>query len=177
METNRLTGITTRGGDEGMTSLASGFRMSKSHGTFYAIGDVDELNSQLGLVIAHVSNPYITQILTKIQNHLFNVGGELAGGKPTIDATHVAFLDQHIADWNANLPPLKEFVLPGGNIAAATCHVARSVCRRAERNCVALQVSTWPYLLQYINRLSDFLFILARVLARRSGANEMIWRP
>ena len=177
--TDRLTHIVTRTGDDGSTGLADGRRVPKHDPRIEALGAVDELNSCLGLLCAEPLPPDIAALLGAIQNDLFDLGGELAlPDHPQVTDDHVARLDRAIADLNAQLPPLREFVLPGGTRAAAQAHVCRSVCRRAERRLASLAqselLSTRP--LQYLNRLSDLLFVLARALNRHAGAGEVSWR-
>lgn len=164
---NRLSRITTRTGDDGSTGLADKTRVRKDHPRVEAMGDVDELNSQLGLLLAETLPEDIRALLTKIQHHLFDLGGELAMPEFSgITEDKLITLDEAIERYNADLPPLKEFVLPGGSRASALAHVCRTVCRRAERRVVSLVLSdaVSPLQLQYLNRLSDLLFVLARVL-------------
>ena len=177
---NRLSKIYTRTGDDGTTGLADGERVPKFDARVEAAGDVDEANSLIGLlltepgVLAAVATP-----LRRIQHELFEVGAELAlPGYRKIDADHVRRLEVELDGLNAALPPLEEFVLPGGNRAAAVCHVARTVCRRAERRaCAAATLHPLnAELLRYLNRLSDLLFVMARRLAREGGAQEVLWR-
>jgi cob(I)alamin adenosyltransferase len=176
---NRLSKIVTRTGDDGSTGLADGTRVPKESARIEAGGTVDELNSVLGLLLAcaELPAPMPAQLL-EIQHDLFDLGGELAiPGSVVIAARQVEQLEAWLESWNAGLPPLREFVLPGGGAAAATCHVARSICRRAERRCWALSraEAIGPQALRYLNRLSDFLFVLARVLARRAVGSEVMW--
>jgi cob(I)alamin adenosyltransferase len=176
---DRLTDIVTRTGDDGSTGLADGRRVAKHDPRIEALGAVDELNSGLGLLLTEALPADIAGLLVEIQNDLFDLGGELAlPDHPQVSEGHVARLDAAIAEHNAQLPPLKEFVLPGGCRAAAQAHVCRSVCRRAERRLASLAehelLST--RLLQYLNRLSDLLFVLARVLNLHTGAAETTWR-
>ena len=177
---NRLSKIYTRTGDDGTTGLADGARVPKFDARVEAAGDVDETNSVIGLVLTEpglidaVATP-----LRRIQHELFEVGAELAlPGYRKIEADHVHALEAELDGLNAALPPLEEFVLPGGNRAAAVCHVARTVCRRAERRaCAAVQLHPLsPEVLRYLNRLSDLLFVMARRLAREGGAHEVLWR-
>jgi cob(I)alamin adenosyltransferase len=164
---NRLSRITTRTGDDGTTGLAGSARVAKDHPRVEAMGEVDELNSHLGLLLTEVLPDDIRTLLTATQHHLFDLGGELAmPGFCGITEDKLAILDAAIELHNANLSPLKEFVLPGGSRAAAQCHVCRTVCRRAERRLVGLACSEdlSPLLVRYLNRLSDLLFVLARVL-------------
>ena len=175
----RLSKIATRTGDDGTTGLADGSRLPKDHPRIEAIGAVDELNSQIGLVLAEPLPEAVRASLAAIQHELFDLGGELAWpGHDTINADQVARLDSELERANAGLPPLREFILPGGSRAAALCHVARTVCRRAERAGVALahHEPRSPAALQYLNRLSDLLFVLARVINRAEGHDETQWR-
>ncbi len=176
---NRLSKITTRTGDGGTTGLADGSRLSKNHPRIALIGDLDELNSHLGVLRAQVLIEDINAVLLDIQHHLFDIGGELAlPGRCVIATNQLLVLDAAIATYNQQLPPLREFVLPGGNTAAAQAHVARSVCRRVERGFVGqlVELALNPVSVQYMNRLSDLLFVLARVLARENNGSEVMWR-
>ncbi|MBM95157.1 MAG: ATP:cob(I)alamin adenosyltransferase [Oceanospirillaceae bacterium] len=177
---NRLSKITTRTGDGGSTGLGDGSRISKTSARIHAIGDVDELNSWIGLLDASLPSDHDLQdLLKQIQNDLFDLGGELAvPGFNGFNAQALSDLEQQQEALNEQLPPLKDFILPGGNQAAAHCHLARAVCRRAERALVELgiQDDTNPLLLAYLNRLSDTLFIAARVLARENGDQEVLWQ-
>jgi cob(I)alamin adenosyltransferase len=177
---NRLSKIVTRTGDDGSTGLADGARVAKESARIEACGTVDELNSALGVLLAaeDLPAPMAAQLLD-IQHDLFDLGGELAiPGSVVISARQVERLEALVESWNAELPPLREFVLPGGGAAAASCHLARSICRRAERRCWALTRNEplGPQALRYLNRLSDLLFVLARVLARRAKGSEVMWR-
>jgi cob(I)alamin adenosyltransferase len=177
---NRLTKIYTRTGDEGSTGLGDGARVPKENVRVEAYGTVDETNSALGVVLATPALAAdIAGCLTEVQHDLFDLGGELCiPGHRIITAAHVARLETALDGFNDDLPPLQDFVLPGGGPAAAACHVARAVCRRAERRCWSLarleEVS--PEALKYLNRLSDLLFVLARVLARQERGSEILWR-
>ncbi|MFN3593700.1 MAG: cob(I)yrinic acid a,c-diamide adenosyltransferase [Thiobacillaceae bacterium] len=176
---HRLSRIVTRTGDDGSTGLADGRRVPKYDARIEALGEVDELNSLLGLLLTEDLAEEVRTLLTEIQNDLFDLGAELAlPDHPQVGETHVLRLDEAITRFNASLPPLKEFVLPGGTRAAALAHVCRSVCRRAERRLIRLGVESplSPYLRQYLNRLSDLLFVLARALNRASGQPEPTWR-
>jgi cob(I)alamin adenosyltransferase len=177
---NRLSKIYTRTGDDGTTGLANGERIDKADPRVAAFGDVDETNSSLGLLLTEEDvPPAIQRSLARIQHELFEVGAELSlPGYRQITAEHVARLERDLDELNAELPPLEEFVLPGGNHAAATCHLARTVCRRAERSAWAANALTVlnPELLRYLNRLSDLLFVMARALARQNGGQETLWR-
>lgn len=176
---HRLSHIVTRTGDAGSTGLADGRRVPKYDARIVTLGEVDELNSYLGLLLTETLPEDLRELVTDIQNDLFDLGGELAlPGHPQVHEAHVLRLDQAIAELNAGLPPLKEFVLPGGTRAAALAHVCRTVCRRAERSLVRLaeRDTLSPYLGQYLNRLSDLLFVLARRLNRLAGQPEPTWR-
>ncbi len=175
----RLSKITTRTGDKGTTGLADGTRLGKDHARIAVLGSVDELNSQLGVLLAEQLPPDIRAVLLQIQNDLFDLGGALA--LPTQDTfaeSKVAWLDEQLAHYNADLPPLREFILPGGSRAGALCHVARTVARRAERDLVVLsQNEAVPqHALPYLNRLSDLLFVLSRCINRAQAAAETLWR-
>lgn len=176
---NRLTKITTRGGDKGETSLGDGARVPKTHLRVHAMGEVDELNSQVGLLLCEELTTDVRLLLEDIQHHLFDLGGELCiPGSALLKEEALAQLDEAIAAHNAALPPLKEFILPGGNRPAAEAHICRCVARRAERAVVALAASeaVGPRPVEYLNRLSDLLFVLARELARRNGGSEVYWK-
>jgi len=177
---NRLSKITTRTGDDGTTGLGDGSRVSKDDARIAAIGDVDELNSCIGVLLCEPMPSDVRDALTQIQNDLFDLGGELSiPGHSMIQESHLARLDAWLAEYNATLPPLKEFILPGGSRAAALAHIARTVCRRAERAIVALgrveneHRNQEPR--QYVNRLSDLLFVWARVLNRADGGKDILW--
>jgi len=179
---NRLTRIATRTGDGGTTGLANGERVPKSHRRIAALGDVDELNSQLGVLLAEPLPDEVRTLLRDVQQQLFNLGGELSlPGQALLKPEAVAALDAALEHFNAALPRLKEFILPGGTRSAAIAHVARTVARRAERALVALgerePVNEPPR--QYLNRLSDLLFVLARVLNRANldglGGDDVYW--
>ncbi|SEQ24438.1 ATP:cob(I)alamin adenosyltransferase [Solimonas aquatica] len=176
---NRLSKIVTRTGDAGSTGLASGERVAKTHARVRCMGELDELNSQIGVLIAQALPARFAEALGVIQHRLFDIGGELAlPGHIAIGDTHVAQLEAWVEDFNADLPPLKEFVLPGGNLPAAQAHLARAVARRGERALWTVHEETPlnPAALRYLNRLSDLLFIIARHLARADGGKEVTWR-
>jgi cob(I)alamin adenosyltransferase len=177
---HRLSKIYTRTGDDGTTGLGDGSRVPKTHGRIAAYGTVDEANSAIGVVLAVPNLPAaVTEALTKIQHELFDLGGELAvPGYRTILDTHIEQLEQCLDSFNEPLPPLKEFILPGGGPAAAACHVARAITRRAERDTWALAQTeaVAPEVTRYLNRLSDLLFVVARVLARHENGQEVLWR-
>ena len=175
----RLSKIITRTGDNGTTGLSDGSRVAKNDARIEAMGAVDELNSLLGLLLTHDIPEPSRAYLTRIQHELFDLGGELSlPGHTLIKADAVERLEKDTELLNASLPPLQEFILPGGNPAAATCHVARTVCRRAERRVVTLahqiQINEYPQV--YLNRLSDLLFVIARILARGDGREEVQWQ-
>jgi cob(I)alamin adenosyltransferase len=177
---NRLTKIYTRTGDDGSTGLGDGARVAKESLRVEAYGTVDETNSAIGVVLAAETLPgAVRDCLTAIQHELFSLGGELCiPHHRIISAEFVLRLERQLDAFNENLPPLKDFILPGGGGGAAACHLARTVCRRAERRCWSLaRVETVaPELLQYLNRLSDLLFVIARVLARAHPGGEVLWR-
>lgn len=176
---NRLSKIYTRTGDDGSTGLADGNRIAKSALRVEAMGTVDELNCHMGALIEILEpDDLLTPALRQIQHHLFDLGGEFAiPGSSVIGDGHIRWLEQTLDHHNQSLPPLKNFILPGGSPAAAQCHLARAVCRRAERVVVALgqEDSINDLSRHYLNRLSDLLFVFARVLARRDGAREILW--
>jgi cob(I)alamin adenosyltransferase len=176
---NRLTQIATRTGDDGTTGLGDGSRVAKDHARVAAMGDVDELNSQIGLLLTEPMPDGVRDLLLTVQHELFNLGGELSiPGYSLLKDEAVARLDAALAEHNAALPRLAEFILPGGARSAALAHVARTVARRAERSLVALAahetVNAGPR--QYLNRLSDLLFVLARVLNRAAGGDDVYWQ-
>ena len=176
---HRLSKIYTRTGDDGTTGLANGERIDKCDERVEAFGTIDETNSAVGLLLAEPDVPdEIRAPLTRIQHELFELGAELSlPGYRQISVQHVTRLEHDLDALNEGLPPLKEFVLPGGNRAAALCHVARTICRRAERRAFAAAkiASVNADLLRYLNRLSDLLFVMARCLARRGG-EEVLWQ-
>lgn len=176
---HRLTKITTRTGDAGETGLGDGARVGKDAQRVQALGDVDELNSALGVLLAEEMPEAMRAALQAVQQDLFDVGGELSiPGHQMVSAAQVARLDATLEQWNAALTPLREFILPGGSRAAAAAHLARAVCRRAERSVVALgrgeRVS--EHTRQYLNRLSDLLFVAGRTLNRHAGCGDVLWR-
>ncbi len=175
---NRLSVIVTRGGDDGSTGLADGSRVAKDSARIQTIGAVDELNSHLGVLLAETLPPDLRPLLLDIQNDLFDLGGALACPAARVAQKKLARLDAAIAHYNADLPPLKEFILPGGTRAAALCHVARTVARRAERELLLMmRAEAGPENgLPYLNRLSDLLFILSRVINRSASQAEVCWR-
>lgn len=177
---NRLSKIYTRTGDEGTTGLGDGSRVSKDDVRVEAYGTIDELNSTIGLVLAVQGLPEAVRgCLTAVQHDLFDLGGELCiPGSRIVTAAHAARLEGELDAFNEHLPPLAEFVLPGGGPGAAACHLARTVCRRAERRCwtLAAAQTVAKEALIYLNRLSDLLFVIARVLARHENGGEILWR-
>ncbi len=175
---HRLSKIYTRTGDSGTTGLGDGSRVDKDSLRVEAYGTVDELNSQIGLVIAFGIDEHITNQLLDIQHDLFDLGSELCvPGYSAIKDANIDTLEKILDEHNADLPALKEFILPGGNLSASTCHVARTVCRRAERIVVSLSrvENINQPVIKYLNRLSDLLFVLCRVLARQGGQSEVLW--
>lgn len=175
---NRLSKIYTRTGDDGTTGLGDGVRVDKDSLRVATFGTVDELNSLIGLVLTAEIDAATRSCLTRTQHELFDLGGELC--MPGYTLIPAKFIDQMEADldrFNADLPALKDFILPGGSEAAARCHLARTVCRRAERLLVSLAKieDVNAASLRYLNRLSDLLFVIARVLARADGGTEIIW--
>lgn len=176
---HRLSRIVTRTGDKGTTGLGDGSRVAKDDPRIEAIGTVDELNSTVGVVLGEALPGDVRDLLTDVQHDLFDLGGELSiPGHAAITDAHIARLEDAVERYNANLPMLKEFILPGGTRAAALAHVARTVCRRAERRLVAMgSAGDAPAPARvYLNRLSDLLFILARSLNRAAGAPDILWQ-
>lgn len=176
----RLTKIATRTGDDGTTGLGDGSRTRKDALRVRSLGSVDELNSFIGLLLTEPMADGVRSDLTDIQHDLFDLGGELSiPGHRLLAPAQVARLDEHLARYNADLPRLAEFILPGGARTAALAHVCRTVCRRAERELVELGAveAVNEMARQYLNRLSDLLFVLARVLNRDSGGADVLWRP
>ncbi|MDB5986686.1 MAG: cob(I)yrinic acid a,c-diamide adenosyltransferase [Nevskia sp.] len=176
---HRLSKIVTRTGDKGETGLADGSRLSKSAPRVAAMGEIDELNCVIGLLLVQQLPDDMRGPLARTQHELFDLGGELSlPGAVVITEKQLARLEAELTRLNANLPPLKEFVLPGGNAAAAAAHLGRSVTRRAERAVWTLHASEPlnPCAPQYLNRLSDYLFVCARVLARQNGGREVSWQ-
>ena len=175
---HRLSRIYTRTGDDGTTGIGDGSRVRKDSARIEAIGSLDELNSTLGMVLAHTLPEEVRICLAEIQHDLFDLGGELAmPGYTAITGESTQQLEQRLDSFNAELPYLKEFILPGGTPAAAVCHYARTQCRRAERRVTTLQDEEQinPATLSYLNRLSDLLFVIARVLARAEDGQEVLW--
>jgi cob(I)alamin adenosyltransferase len=176
---HRLSRIVTRTGDDGTTGLGDGSRVAKDSRRIEAIGAVDELNSTIGVALVEPLPADVHALLVDIQHDLFDLGGELSiPGHAAVTPAHIGRIEAAVERYNANLPLLKEFILPGGTRAAALAHVARTVCRRAERSLIALaagdSVSASSRI--YLNRLSDLLFVLARVLNRAAGAPDVLWQ-
>ncbi len=175
----RLSRIYTRTGDSGDTGLGDGERVAKDDPRIEAIGAVDELNSALGVLLASPLPESVAATLTDVQHRLFDLGGELSlPGQALLQDRHVGELEQRLDALNAALPPLENFILPGGSRSAALCHLARAICRRAERRTVHLAHGSKlnPAGLRYLNRLSDLLFVVARVLNREAGRPDVLWR-
>jgi cob(I)alamin adenosyltransferase len=180
--------IYTKTGDKGKTALIGGTKVPKSHIRIETYGTIDELNSYIGLVNDHISDEAANALLKEIQDRLFTIGSSLACDPeketkisiPDLHATDVTLLEASIDKMNEELPEMKSFILPGGHVAVSTCHIARCVCRRAERLCVGMQeegLAVEPLVLQYLNRLSDYLFVLARWIGHRLGVPEITWKP
>ncbi|MET0717552.1 MAG: cob(I)yrinic acid a,c-diamide adenosyltransferase [Pseudoxanthomonas sp.] len=175
---NRLSKIYTRTGDDGTTGLGDGTRVGKDSARVNAYGTVDEANSSIGVVLAAQMPEDVRNLLTTVQHQLFDLGGELCiPGHAAISADDVDALERQLDRYNEALPPLKDFILPAGGEAAARCHLARTIVRRAERETVTLarHDAVRPEAIRYLNRLSDLLFVLARVLARADGQGEVLW--
>ena len=175
---NRLSKIYTRTGDKGTTGLGDGSRVEKDSLRVEAFGTVDELNSAVGLVLAAEIPQAIRTCLTRTQHELFDLGGELCmPGYELVPDSYVTGLEKELDAFNEDLPPLKDFILPGGSEAAARCHLARTIARRAERRVISLShgETVNEASIRYLNRLSDLLFVIARVLARHDGGSEVIW--
>ena len=177
---HRLSKIYTRTGDDGSTGLGDGSRTEKDSLRIEVIGAVDELNSNIGLLLSCSLSPEISDVLSGIQHDLFDLGGEICiPGREALTAEYVTRIETALDNYNAELTPLKEFVLPGGTQTAALCHVIRTVCRRAERRLISLNweqpISTQS--ISYLNRLSDFFFVLARYLNSNQGKSDVLWQP
>ncbi|MET0815273.1 MAG: cob(I)yrinic acid a,c-diamide adenosyltransferase [Pseudoxanthomonas sp.] len=175
---NRLSKIYTRTGDDGTTGLGDGTRVGKDSARVNAYGTVDEANSSIGVVLAAQMPEDVRNLLTTVQHQLFDLGGELCiPGHAAISGEDVDALERQLDQYNEALPPLKDFILPAGGEAAARCHLARTLVRRAERETVTLarHDAVRPEAIRYLNRLSDLLFVLARVLARADGQGEVLW--
>lgn len=177
---HRLTKIYTRTGDDGTTGLGDGSRIEKDSLRIEAIGAIDELNSHIGSLIAHSDLSEINELLSGIQHNLFDLGGELCiPDSETITPEHIIHLEAILDNYNEKLSPLKEFILPGGSKPAASCHLARAVCRRAERRIISLNRNepVSENSIHYLNRLSDLLFVLARYLNSMQGKADVLWQP
>ena len=177
---HRLSKIYTRTGDKGETGLGDGSRVEKDNIRVEAYGTTDELNSIIGMVLAHDIPDDISHCLNKVQHHLFDLGGELCiPGHESIKESYITYLETTLDGFNDNLPMLKEFILPSGGHATSACHLARTVCRRAERRVITLSKNekVSANSISYLNRLSDLLFVLARVLSRHENGNEVLWKP
>lgn len=177
---HRLSRISTRTGDQGETGLGDGSRTPKDSQRIHSIGDVDELNSMLGVVLTRTMAENHRKVLLRVQHRLFDLGGELCiPGHRMLADTEVDYLEQQLDAFNRQLPNLKEFILPGGGEAAASCHLARSICRRAERQLVALahrEDDINPVAIRYLNRLSDLLFVMARDFNRIENQPDVLWQ-
>jgi len=175
---NRLSKIYTRTGDDGTTGLGDGSRTQKDSLRVEAYGTVDELNSTIGMLIATIDDEALSSMLLDVQHDLFDLGGELCVPDfSLIKEHHTSRIEKELDRLNADLPALKDFILPGGSLAAAQAHLARTICRRAERRVITLarQEPVNEVVIHYLNRLSDLLFVVARVVARASGAGEVLW--
>ncbi len=176
---NRLTRIYTKTGDTGKTSLSDGTRVEKFNARIEGIGNIDELNSVIGLILTEALSNSVQKILKEIQHHLFDIGGELSiPNHIKINEKKIKYLEKNLDIMNNSLPPLKEFILPGGSKAAAFCHQARTVCRRTERYLYKLNQTNKvnENTLKYINRLSDFLFVLARFINKSNNIEDILWQ-
>jgi len=176
---NRLSKIYTRTGDSGTTGLGDGSRVNKDSLRVDAMGDVDELNAVIGILLTEPLAKEVAEVLTRIQHDLFDLGGEVCiPGHAMVKPERITALENILDAWNDELEPLKEFILPGGTRAAAYCHLARTVCRRAERQLTRLsrieEVTTSS--MQYLNRLSDLLFVLCRILNKQAGVPDVLWK-
>jgi cob(I)alamin adenosyltransferase len=176
---HRLSKITTRTGDAGQTGLGNGSRVAKDSARIAALGDIDELNSAIGVLLAEEVSAELRPVLEQVQHDLFDLGGELSiPGHALLADSQVEALEQRLEQWNAELAPLKEFILPGGTRAAAAAHLARTVCRRAERTVVGLgrHEAVGDHARRYLNRRSDLLFVAGRTLNRSAGRGDVQWR-
>ncbi len=177
---NRLTRIYTRTGDAGTPSLGDGSRSTKDSTRIEAIGTVDELNSCIGVLLTENLEPGMRDNLENIQHDLFDLGGDLSiPDRVSMSKAQVTNLEDKLDQYNSTVPALKEFILPSGTRAAALCHVSRTVCRRAERCVIRLSrtETVAPFIIQYLNRLSDFLFVLCRILNHQQGVGDVLWQP
>ena len=177
--------VYTRTGDKGTTALVGGNRVKKYSDRIEAYGTVDELTSYISLIRDSGTDDNVSDQISIIQNNLMVLGGELAAQEdfdltkiPTVQSHYIVWLEQRIDEMEEDLPPLKAFVLPGGHLAVSHCHVARTICRRAERKAIFVseQVNISPLILQYLNRLSDYLFVLSRKLSKDFNVNEILWK-
>ena len=176
---NRLSKIYTRTGDQGKTGLADGSRVDKFHSRIESLGNIDELNSVIGIVLTEKIPDDKKAILEKVQHDLFDIGGELSiPNHIAIDDKKIDFLERSLDEMNNELEPLKEFILPGGSKISSYCHLARTVCRRVERNLFLLndKEEVNKNALKYINRLSDFLFVLARYINKENSNDDILWQ-
>ncbi|HYN54034.1 MAG TPA: cob(I)yrinic acid a,c-diamide adenosyltransferase [Methylotenera sp.] len=176
---NRLSKIYTRTGDDGTTGLGDGSRINKDSLRVEAMGDVDELNSVIGMMMTEAVPDILVDTLTQIQHDLFNLGGEICiPGYVILQQSRIEHLEKSIDTLNDDLEPLKEFILPGGTKTAAYCHLARTVCRRAERKLIELHRSeaVTDISLQYLNRLSDLLFVMCRTINKEAGVSDVLWK-
>ncbi|NNF97735.1 MAG: cob(I)yrinic acid a,c-diamide adenosyltransferase [Halobacteria archaeon] len=177
---HRLSKIYTRTGDNGTTGLADGSRVNKDSHRVEAYGTVDELNSTIGMILAHKLPEAVRTCLENVQHDLFDLGGEFSvPGYQAMQESYITRLENVLDGFNSELPPLKEFILPAGGLATSNCHLARTVCRRAERRAITLarEEDINPLGVAYLNRLSDLLFVIARVLARFENGSEVLWQP
>ncbi|MEO8417665.1 MAG: cob(I)yrinic acid a,c-diamide adenosyltransferase [Methylophilaceae bacterium] len=176
---NRLSRIYTRTGDDGTTGLGDGTRVAKDSTRVEAMGTVDELNAVIGVLLTEPLSEAISKTLTRVQHDLFDLGGEICiPGHVMVQAERIAVLEETLDQLNDDLSPLKEFILPGGTRAAAYCHLARTVCRRAERQLIGLghEEDVTEVSLQYLNRLSDLLFVMCRVINKDAGCADVLWK-
>ena len=176
---NRLSRIYTRTGDNGTTGLGDGTRINKDSLRVEAMGDVDELNAVIGILLTEPLSETISKTRTRVQHDLFDLGGEICiPGHAMLKHERVDALESVLDDLNDKLEPLKEFILPGGTRAAAYCHLARTVCRRAERQLVRLdrEAAVTPASLKYLNRLSDLLFVMCRAINKNDGTPDVLWQ-
>jgi len=177
---NRLTKIYTRTGDKGETGLGDGSRIDKSDLRIKCLGQIDELNASIGIVLSFKLDNIVSKVLTQIQHSLFDIGGEICiPGRIVIEKSYVDKLENTLDNFNEKLQPLKDFILPGGSQAAAFCHQARTICRRAESELISLAKTTEinPISLSYINRLSDLLFVTARYINHLENHPDVLWQP
>ena len=177
---NRLTKIYTRTGDKGETGLGDGSRINKSDSRIKCLGQIDELNASIGIVLSFKLDNKVSIVLTQVQHSLFDIGGEICiPGRIVIEKSYVDKLENTLDGFNEKLQPLKDFILPGGGQAAAFCHQARTICRRAESELIGLAKTTEinPISLSYLNRLSDLLFVTARYINHLENQPDVLWQP